>query len=108
MRCVGVSLLNVTGYRGRMSRRLRSRSFGSALPNFDVFHITPTVLKYAATALAFAASVLLFWGLRAMIRLGRKPGERLFSDLPTLVHGPQELPDQSDRVRDSNRGSHDG
>lgn len=108
VRCVVVSRSIMTGHRGSFSRRSRTRSFGSALPYLDAFHVTPTVIKYAATALALGVSLLLFWGLRTMIRLGRKPGERIFSDLPTLVHGPQELPDQSDRVRESHRRSYDG
>ena len=65
-----------------------------------------TVINVAATALAVGVTALLFRGLLALVRLGRKPGQRL-SDMPDLVHGPQELPDQSDPVRASRRRSRD-
>ena len=63
----------------------------------DSFHPSQFVLKSLSTLAALIVTVLLFRALRAMIRLGRKPGDRTFSDLPALRHGPQELPDQSTR-----------
>ncbi len=70
----------------------------------DAFHVSQTVVNIAAAAIALVMTVLLFVALRRMIRLGRKPGERIFSDLPALVHGPQELPDQRVRAFDVERG----
>jgi len=72
----------------------------------DAFQLTPIVINVAAFALALLATALLFRGLLAMVRLGRKPGKRSLSDLPDLVHGPQELPDQSDPLREPRRGAY--
>lgn len=59
-----------------------------------------TVINLAAAAAAGVVSILLFLGLRALQRLGQpKSKRRTFSDLPELIHGPQELPDQSDSVQ---------
>ncbi len=69
----------------------------------DAFHVSQTVVNVAAAAIALVVTVLLFFGVRRMIRLGRTPGERIFSDLPNLVHGPQEVPDQRVRVLDLSR-----
>ena len=72
----------------------------------DAFHLSSTVINVSATVLALGITVLLFRGLLTLVRLGRKPGQRL-SDIPDLVHGPQELPDQSDPVRESRYRSRD-
>ena len=47
---------------------------------------------------------LLFRGLLIVVPLGRKPGQRA-SDMTDLVHGSQELPDQSNPVRELRRRS---
>ncbi len=61
---------------------------------------SPTFVKLAAAALAVGTCAALFIALLALTRLGRpKSDRRTFSDLPDLVHGPQELPDQSDSGR---------
>lgn len=67
---------------------------------------SPTFVKLAASAFAVGTCVLLVMALFAFVRLGRpKSDRRTFSDLPDLVHGPQELPDQSDS-RNRERPSH--
>ena len=54
----------------------------------------------AAAVLAVIVSIPLFMGLRALQRLGRPHSDRrTFSDLPDLVHGSQEMPDQADTKR---------
>lgn len=59
-----------------------------------------TTLYFAAAFLAVVVSILLFRGLRWLQRLGQKPNDRrTFSDLPPLVHGPQELPSSSPAER---------
>ena len=70
---------------------------------FDALHVSPTVINIIATALALGVIALMFRGLLFLVRLGRRPRKHSLSDLPDLVHGPQELPDQSDRVRDAGR-----
>jgi len=57
-------------------------------------------LNFALLALVVIVSILLFVGLRWMTRLGRPQSDRrTFSDLPLLVHGPQELQTPSDGAR---------
>ena len=51
---------------------------------------------------------LSIFGMRTLQRLGQRHSDRrTFSDLPNLVHGPQELPDQSDAVRRERNTLHD-
>lgn len=62
-------------------------------------------LKFAVGGLAVIVSIVLFRALVWFTRLGRKPSERrTFSDLPDLVHGPQELNRSVDEVRASGEG----
>lgn len=70
----------------------------------DALFSSRTAINVAAAVLAVIVSILLFRGLRALQRLGQpKSDRRTFSDLPSLVHGPQELPQQSGADRDRQR-----
>ena len=72
------------------------------------FVTSRTFINFAAAALAVVVSILLFLGMRTLQRLGQRHSDRrTFSDLPNLVHGPQELPDQSDAVRRERNTLHD-
>lgn len=54
----------------------------------------------AIALLVVVVSMCLFFALRWMTRLGRPQSDRrTFSDLPELVHGPQELHTSSDEAR---------
>jgi len=59
-----------------------------------------TTLKFAVAVLVVIISIMLVRGLLWMTRLGRpRSDRRTFSDLPELVHGPQELHRSSDEAR---------
>ena len=60
---------------------------------FDNLISAATVKALVATALTVVVFVALFRALRALQRLVRPASDRAtFSDLPALVHGPQEAP----------------
>ncbi len=62
----------------------------------DAFN-SPTFVKLAAATAALVVIALMCALLVVLVRLGRtRDPRRGYSDLPELIHGPQELVDHSE------------